>query len=105
MVRFVLATGNHNKLREFRAILAPDPVVGMPAGIELPPEGVTSFRENAVQKARALAAALAADPSARAQVMAEPAEHGARPRPRPSLSSAWPTTPGWRWRRWAGLPA
>ena len=70
-MRFVLATGNRNKLREFRAILAPHAVTAMPAGIVLPPEGVTSFHENALQKARALAAALAADPSARARLFAQ----------------------------------
>ena len=67
-MRFVLASGNKNKLREFRAILAPHEVVAMPAGLELPPEGVTSFRENALGKARGLAEALAAQPSLRAQV-------------------------------------
>lgn len=70
-MRFVLATGNRHKLREFSAIFAPHPVVTMPAGIVLPPEGVKSFRANAVQKARGLAAALAADPAALAQVMSE----------------------------------
>jgi XTP/dITP diphosphohydrolase len=58
---FVLATGNVNKAREFSAILAPHAVAMMPGGITLPPEGVTSFRENALIKARALAAALGAD--------------------------------------------
>ena len=104
-MHFVLASGNRNKLREFRAILAPDPVTAMPGGVALPPEGITSFRENAVQKARALAAALAADPSARAQAMAESADHGLRRRPMRTSSSAWRTTPGWRWRRSGGLPA
>jgi XTP/dITP diphosphohydrolase len=70
-VRFVLATGNRNKVREFRAILTPHPVIAMPAGIVLPPEGITSFHENALQKARALAAALAADPTARTQAVSE----------------------------------
>ena len=70
-MRFVLATGNHNKLREFRAIFAPNPVVAMPASIVLPPEGVKSFRSNAVHKVRALAAALAADPAVLARVIDE----------------------------------
>ena len=72
-VRFVLASGNRNKLREFGAILAPHRVAAMPAGIALPPEGITSFRENAVAKARALAAALAADPALSAQARREAA--------------------------------
>jgi XTP/dITP diphosphohydrolase len=60
---FILASGNRHKLQEYRAILAPYEVVLMPGGIELPPEGITSFRENAVAKARALASALAASPA------------------------------------------
>ena len=70
-MRFVLATGNQNKLREFRAIFAPNPVVAMPASIVLPPEGVRSFRANALHKVRALAAALAADPATLARVAKE----------------------------------
>jgi XTP/dITP diphosphohydrolase len=57
-VRFVLATGNAHKLREFRQILAPYEVAAMPAGLELPPEGVESFSANARGKAMALADAL-----------------------------------------------
>ncbi len=63
MTRFVLASGNDHKLREFRAILAPREVVAMPSGVTLPPEGVESFAANARVKARALAAAVAADAS------------------------------------------
>jgi XTP/dITP diphosphohydrolase len=70
-VRFVLATGNRNKMREFRAIFAPNPVVAMPASIVLPPEGIRSFRANALHKVRALAAALAADPATLARVAKE----------------------------------
>ena len=70
-MRIVLATGNRNKLREFDAILAPRTVIAMPKEVVLPPEGDKSFRDNAVQKARALAAALDADPVARARVMDE----------------------------------
>jgi len=55
----MLATGNHNKLREFRSILAPHEVLLMPAGLELPPEGEASFEENARGKARALMEAVA----------------------------------------------
>jgi len=57
-MRFVLASGNAHKLGEYRAILAPHEVEPMPAGIELPPEGVTSFEANARGKAEALARAL-----------------------------------------------
>jgi XTP/dITP diphosphohydrolase len=58
-MRFVLASGNAHKLAEYRAILSPHDVEPMPAGIELPPEGVTSFEDNARGKAEALARALA----------------------------------------------
>ncbi len=47
MARFVLASGNDHKLREFRAILAPHEVTAMPPGVTLPPEGVESFAANA----------------------------------------------------------
>jgi XTP/dITP diphosphohydrolase len=73
----MLATGNHNKLREFRSILAPHEVLLMPAGLELPPEGETSFEENARGKARALMAAMTGraaagqDPSAAAALAAQ----------------------------------
>lgn len=60
-MRFMLASGNRHKLHEFRAILAPHEVVPMPAGIELPPEGETSFLENARGKASALARSLTGD--------------------------------------------
>jgi XTP/dITP diphosphohydrolase len=59
-VRFVLATGNRHKLHEFRGILAPHEVLAMPEGIRLPPEGVTSFADNAQGKALALARSLPA---------------------------------------------
>jgi XTP/dITP diphosphohydrolase len=59
-VRFVLATGNRHKLHEFRGILAPHEVLAMPEGIQLPPEGVTSFADNAQGKALALARSLPA---------------------------------------------
>jgi XTP/dITP diphosphohydrolase len=57
VTRFVLASGNRHKLHEFGGILAGHEVLPMPAGVALPPEGVTSFAENALGKARALAAA------------------------------------------------
>ena len=59
-MRFVLATRNPHKLAEYRAILAPHDVGPMPAGIELPPEGVVSFEANARAKAEGLARALRA---------------------------------------------
>jgi XTP/dITP diphosphohydrolase len=59
-MRFMLATGNRHKLGEFRKILVPHEVLPMPGGIELPPEGVDSFLENARGKALGLARALAA---------------------------------------------
>ena len=58
-MRFVLASRNAHKLAEYRAILAPHEVEPMPTGVELPPEGVTSFEINARGKAEALARALA----------------------------------------------
>ena len=62
-MRFILATGNRHKAREFGAILAPCRVDVMPAGVELPPEGVESFAENALGKAEGLARALATVPA------------------------------------------
>ncbi len=54
-----LASGNAHKLTEFARILAPHAVLRMPDWVTLPPEGVTSFSENAREKALALARALA----------------------------------------------
>jgi len=59
-MRFILATGNRHKLGEFGKILAPHEVLPMPERIELPPEGVDSFLQNARGKALGLARALAA---------------------------------------------
>ena len=58
-MRFMLATGNRHKLGEFRKIVSPHEVLPMPDGIELPPEGVDSFADNARGKALGLARALA----------------------------------------------
>jgi XTP/dITP diphosphohydrolase len=78
-MRFVLASGNHHKLREFRAILRPHAVVPMPQGLELPPEGVESFAANALGKARALAEAVAGDQSLREHLeVARPGGTGLR---------------------------
>ena len=59
-MRFILATGNRHKLGEFGKILGSHEVLPMPEGIELPPEGVDSFLQNARGKALGLARALAA---------------------------------------------
>ncbi len=60
-MRFMLATGNRHKLGEFQKILAPFEVLPMPAWVELPPEDVESFADNARGKALGLAQALATD--------------------------------------------
>jgi XTP/dITP diphosphohydrolase len=72
-MRFVLASRNRHKLDEYRAILAPHEVEAMPAGVELPPEGLTSFEDNARVKAEALARALGsgADDAGQAVVVAD----------------------------------
>ena len=62
-MRFVLATGNRHKLVEFQSILAPCRVMIMPTNVTLPPEGVESFEENALGKARGLAEAVVNDPA------------------------------------------
>ena len=54
-MRFVLATRNDHKLREFDALLAPDGVDPLPASVVLPPETGSGFAENALGKARAAA--------------------------------------------------
>ncbi|HEY5388788.1 MAG TPA: non-canonical purine NTP pyrophosphatase [Thermoleophilia bacterium] len=59
-MRLMLATGNRHKLGEFQKILAPLEVLPMPAWVELPPEDVESFADNARGKALGLARALAA---------------------------------------------
>jgi XTP/dITP diphosphohydrolase len=59
-MRFMLATGNRHKLGEFQKILTPLEVLPMPAWVELPPEDVESFADNARGKALGLARALAA---------------------------------------------
>jgi len=62
-MRFMLATGNRHKLKEFQSILAPCRVMIMPTTVTLPPEGVESFAENALGKARGLAEAIVSDPA------------------------------------------
>lgn len=51
--RFVVATRNPHKLREFAEILADFELLELPEGIELPPEEGATFAENAVVKAQA----------------------------------------------------
>ena len=53
-LRFMLATANRHKRREFALILAPHEVLPMPRDVVLPPEGTESFAANARAKARAL---------------------------------------------------
>jgi XTP/dITP diphosphohydrolase len=57
-MRLVLATRNAHKAQELDALLAPHAVVPLPAGVVLPPETGTTFAANALEKARAGAAAL-----------------------------------------------
>ena len=100
-MRFMLATGTAHKLEEFRSILAPCPVVPMPAGVELPPEGVESFADNAAGKAVALAGLVVGDPVqvALLEAAAPAAATGAT-----SCCSS-PTTPASRSKRWGGRRA
>jgi XTP/dITP diphosphohydrolase len=51
-VKFVLATRNDHKLREFREALPGIEIVPLPDEVELPPETGDTFAENAVDKAR-----------------------------------------------------
>lgn len=53
----VLATRNPHKLKEFRRLIEPAGIVvePLPEGIQLPPEGATTFAGNALPKARAAA--------------------------------------------------
>ncbi len=56
-MRLVLASRNRHKLEELRSLLDPHELVGLPEGIELPPETGDSFAANAAAKARAAATA------------------------------------------------
>ncbi len=53
----VLGSGNAHKLRELSRLLEPHELVGLPEGVELPPETGASFADNAATKARATARA------------------------------------------------
>jgi len=59
-VRLVLATRNPHKAREFAALLAPHDVAPLPDDVALPPEDGETFAANALDKARAAAAATGA---------------------------------------------
>src|SRR6202000_1864680 len=63
--RFVLATRNPHKLREFNRLLAPASVAvsPLPDDVPLPPEVGATFADNALPKARA-----AADATGRAAI-------------------------------------
>ena len=52
-MRFVLATRNPHKLREFRVLLEPHELVPLPDDVTLPPETGDTFEENARDKALA----------------------------------------------------
>jgi XTP/dITP diphosphohydrolase len=56
-VRLVLATRNAHKVRELAVLLAPHEIVALPAEVALPPETGETFAANALDKARAAAAA------------------------------------------------
>ena len=56
-MRLLLATRNPHKVREFAALLAPHDVDPLHASVMLPPETGETFAENALEKARAAAAA------------------------------------------------
>ncbi len=54
-MRLVVATRNPHKVAELARLLAPLELEPLPSGVELPPETGSSFRENALIKARAAA--------------------------------------------------
>jgi XTP/dITP diphosphohydrolase len=56
-VRFVLATRNAHKRREFARLLEDHEIDALPDDVELPPETGATFADNALPKARAAAAA------------------------------------------------
>jgi XTP/dITP diphosphohydrolase len=56
-MRLVLATRNPHKLRELTPLLAPHELELLPDEVELPPETGDTFEDNALDKARAAAAA------------------------------------------------
>jgi XTP/dITP diphosphohydrolase len=56
-MKLVLATRNAHKAREFATLLAPHEVIALPDDVRLPPETADTFRDNAIDKARAAALA------------------------------------------------
>ena len=56
-MKFVLATRNEHKLREFREALPGVEILPLPDEVELPPETGETFAENAAEKARVAHAA------------------------------------------------
>jgi XTP/dITP diphosphohydrolase len=56
-VRLILATRNEHKLRELSELMAPYELDPLPQDVRLPPETGTTFADNALAKARAVAAA------------------------------------------------
>jgi XTP/dITP diphosphohydrolase len=56
-MKLVLASRNAHKAREFGVLLAPHELVPLPPDVRLPPETGETFEENAIVKARAVAAA------------------------------------------------
>ncbi|MDX6675850.1 MAG: XTP/dITP diphosphohydrolase [Solirubrobacteraceae bacterium] len=57
-MRFVLATRNAHKQREFARLLPGHEIEALPESVSLPPETGATFAENALPKARAAAAAM-----------------------------------------------
>ena len=55
-MRLVLASRNAHKVRELGPLLEPNELVPLPGDVELPPEDGATFEENALGKARAVAA-------------------------------------------------
>jgi len=59
--KLVLATRNDHKVREFQRLLPGVELVGLPDGVELPPEDGDTYAANSLGKARAAAAATGMD--------------------------------------------
>lgn len=59
-LRIVMASRNHDKVRELAGLLAPHTLERLPDSVRLPPEHGRTFAENALIKARAAAAATGA---------------------------------------------
>lgn len=59
--KLVLSTRNDHKVREFQRLLPGVELVGLPDGVELPPEDGSTYAENALGKARAAAKATGLD--------------------------------------------